>query len=63
VYDCFECGDLPQLGRPACAFDSGVLKAVFSRFFESDQQVTETACYAMGDDHCRFLIESKVPGT
>ncbi len=31
VYDCFECGDLPDLGRPACAFDSGVLEAVFSR--------------------------------
>ncbi|WP_321507531.1 V4R domain-containing protein [uncultured Methanoregula sp.] len=56
VYDCFECGSLPQLGRPACAFDSGILEAVFSRHFKKRQQVTETACFAMGDDHCRFVI-------
>lgn len=55
-YDCFECGDLPQLGRPACAFDAGILRAVFSRLLGTGQIVTETACYAMGDDHCRFVI-------
>jgi predicted hydrocarbon binding protein/predicted transcriptional regulator len=56
AYDCFECGDLPQLGRPACAFDSGILDAVFSEHFRQPQKVDETACYAMGDDHCRFVI-------
>lgn len=56
AYDCFECGDLPQLGRPACAFDSGILEAVFSGHFGKEQVVDETACYAMGDDHCRFVI-------
>ncbi|WP_292368645.1 V4R domain-containing protein [Methanoregula sp. UBA64] len=56
VYDCFECGSLPQLGRPACAFDCGVLGAVFTRHFRRPQRVDETACYAMGDDHCRFVI-------
>jgi uncharacterized protein len=58
-YDCFECGDLPQLGRPACAFDAGILRAVFSRVFGAGQVVTETACYAMGDDHCRFIIAER----
>jgi predicted hydrocarbon binding protein len=56
AYDCFECGNLPQLGRPACAFDSGILDAVFSEHFRKPQQVNETACFAMGDDHCRFVI-------
>ncbi|MCK9580758.1 MAG: ArsR family transcriptional regulator [Methanoregula sp.] len=56
AYDCFECGDLPQLGRPACAFDSGILEVVFSEHFKKEQQVDETACFAMGDDHCRFVI-------
>jgi hypothetical protein len=58
-YDCFECGDLPQLGRPACAFDAGILRAVFSRYFGTHLKVNETACYAMGDDHCRFVITPK----
>lgn len=56
AYDCFECANLPQLGRPACAFDSGILDAVFSDHFKKSQHVDETACYAMGDDHCRFVI-------
>jgi len=63
VYDCFECGSLPELGRPACAFDSGVLQAIFTRHYRIPQLVDETACYAMGDDHCRFVIAPGHPGT
>ena len=59
IYDCFECQDLPLLGRPACAFDSGILTAVFSRHFNSPASVTETNCYAMGNGYCRFVIENK----
>lgn len=56
VYDCFECDDLPLLGRPACAFDAGILEAVFSGHFKADHMATELRCYAMGDDHCKFVI-------
>jgi predicted hydrocarbon binding protein len=55
------CGDLPQLGRPACAFDAGILSAVFSLHFKKKQQVEETACYAVDDDHCRFVIRPAPP--
>lgn len=54
--DCFECGDLPQLGRPACAFDSGILEAFFSLFFGEQMEVEETRCYAQGDLCCRFIV-------
>lgn len=57
VYDCFECVDLPYLGRPACAFDRGLLTAVFEAHFGEAPLVEETACYAMGSGHCRFVIE------
>jgi uncharacterized protein len=59
IYDCFECSDLPNLGRPACAFDAGVLTAVFSAHYRKEQVVTETNCYAMEDDCCRFVVERK----
>ncbi len=59
VYDCFECRDLPFLGRPACAFDSGVLEAIFSKHYDGAVNVKETNCYAMGDGYCRFVIEMK----
>lgn len=58
VYDCFECVDLPYLGRPACAFDRGLLTAVFETHYDGEILVSETACYAMGSGHCRFVIES-----
>jgi len=57
VYDCFECVDLPYLGRPACAFEGGLLTAVFEAHFGGTVLVEETACYAMGSGHCRFVIE------
>jgi uncharacterized protein len=59
VYDCFECGDLPNIGRPACAFDAGLLSAVFSSYYDRTLTMKETACYAMGDDHCCFVLERK----
>jgi predicted hydrocarbon binding protein len=59
VRDCFECQDLPYLGKPSCAFDSGVLQAVFSRHYGEAMDVIETNCYTMGDDYCRFVIEKK----
>jgi predicted hydrocarbon binding protein len=57
IRDCFECQSLPFLGRPACVFDSGVLTSVFSEHFGAMPTVEETACYAMGDGYCRFVIE------
>jgi predicted hydrocarbon binding protein len=59
IYDCFECQDLPYLGRPACAFDSGILETVFSRHFGVPADVKETNCYAMGDGYCRFVVEKR----
>ena len=49
--------DLPYLGRPACAFERGLLTAVFEGHYGSAALVDETACYAMGSGHCRFVIE------
>ena len=58
VSECFECQSLPPIGRPACAFDSGILKAVFSSYFEKQCIVNETKCYAMGDNYCSFTIKT-----
>ncbi|NYB51017.1 MAG: ArsR family transcriptional regulator [Methanobacteriaceae archaeon] len=57
VEDCFECSGLPYLGRPACAFDSGILESLFSLYHEEEAKVSETECYALGDSACRFVIE------
>ena len=59
VYDCFECKDLPQIGEPACSFDSGVLDSIFSRYFNRNITTTETECYAMENDCCTFVIDKE----
>lgn len=56
IYDCFECSELPLLGKPACAFDRGLLKALFQAHFNEPTSVTETQCYAAGNGRCCFLV-------
>ncbi len=59
AYDCFECEDLPKIGRSACAFDSGVLEAIFSKYFGYHVGAQEIKCYAKGDEYCSFVIKQK----
>jgi len=59
VHDCYECRGLPYTGVPACAFDSGILKSLFTAHFQDEQTVKETKCYAMGDNYCCFAINKK----
>lgn len=55
-FDCFECRDFPTIGKPVCAFESGVISSIFSDHFGSFHHAIETNCYAMGDEYCRFEI-------
>ena len=59
AYDCFECEDLPKIGRSACAFDSGILESIFSKHFGHGVNADEVKCYAKGDDYCCFVIKEK----
>lgn len=56
AYDCFECEDLPKIGRSACAFDSGILEAIFSSYYSEHVNVDEVKCYARGDEYCSFVV-------
>ena len=56
ITDCFECVDLPVSGRPACAFESGILTSIFSSFYSRRMTAIETLCYAMGSNLCRFVV-------
>jgi len=59
IYDCFECAELPLLGRPACAFDLGILQGIFFAHYGEERPIEEVACYAMGHDHCCFVIAGR----
>ena len=55
--NCFECTSLPKIGTPACFLDSGMLEALFSKYFEMPLNIIETKCSTMGDSYCEFEIE------
>ncbi len=57
VYDCFECKDLPEIGKPVCSFDSGILDSIFTKYFGRDVSTNEKTCYAQGDEYCSFIIQ------
>lgn len=56
-YDCFECQLLPKTGKPACFLDTGILKALFSEYFNLPVSVIEIQCFTMGDGKCVFEVE------
>jgi len=55
--NCFECGLLPKTGQPECYLDIGIIESILSSHLKKDFIMTETKCYAMGDDCCLFEIE------
>ncbi len=56
IYECYECGDLPNLGRPVCKMDEGVLTSIFKERLKKDYIVEEIECMAMGSPYCEFDI-------
>ncbi len=60
VHGCFECEDLPVTGHGACAFDIGVLTAIFSSHLHAPVTITEEQCFSSGDERCVFVVT--IPG-
>lgn len=58
VHDCFECADVPEIGRCFCSFDEGVLEGIISRATNTDVFTKEIHCPAQGDPYCEFVIEA-----
>ena len=58
AYECFECSLLPKKGKPTCYLDAGIFEALFANYLKKDVDVTEVKCFTMGDDCCKFLVES-----
>ena len=47
---------LGRVGKPVCHLYAGLLAGAMSRVVGNDLSSIEIQCYAMGEDHCRFLI-------
>jgi len=56
VYDCYECSEWPNVGETVCKLDEGIITKLLNLKLNGKFNVTETECYATGNDHCRFVI-------
>ncbi|WP_292460632.1 V4R domain-containing protein [Methanothermococcus sp.] len=56
VEECIDCAGLPNLGKPICYFEAGVIAGCLESILDKKVKVVETKCYANGDDCCEFEV-------
>ncbi|MCU0711748.1 MAG: hypothetical protein MUC43_06785 [Pirellula sp.] len=56
LYESAVAKTLGDIGAVVCYFYAGLFSAVFSVLSRKDFGCVEIQCYAMGADHCKFLI-------
>ncbi|MCG2714845.1 MAG: hypothetical protein L6422_00940 [Candidatus Marinimicrobia bacterium] len=57
VTECADCGGTPDLGRPLCAFDEGLIDGAISTKLGKDVSVKEEECVKEGLKYCDFSIK------
>ncbi len=53
----YDCTGVPDVGRPLCALDEGIMEAVFKERTGNEWKVREFVCHGTGHDHCLFALE------
>ncbi len=56
LYESAVAKTLGDIGEVVCYFYAGMFASVFSMLSRKDFGCVEIQCYAMGADHCKFLI-------
>ncbi len=57
VKDCYQCGHMPDVGKPLCSSDAGIIAGVLDKTTGKKHSVRETKCWGTGYDFCEFNIE------
>jgi predicted hydrocarbon binding protein len=57
VTNCYQCGDMPDLGKPLCPSDAGIIAGVLDTVCAKRYLVKETKCWGTGYDFCEFEIK------
>jgi len=56
VHDCFDCSDMPDVGRTLCALVEGIIEGIFEATLKIPVTVKEVECFGTGHNHCKFDI-------
>jgi len=56
VEDCYNCAGLPDIGRPYCKIDEGIIEGVLAKKTGKRLEVREVKCWGTGHEVCEFEI-------
>jgi len=56
VEECYNCSGLPEIGKPYCRIDEGIIEGILHRKGER-RKVREVKCWGTGDEVCEFEIK------
>ncbi len=56
LYNSAVAQSLERVGKPVCHLYAGLLAGAMTPLVGSDLSAIEIQCYALGEDHCRFLV-------
>lgn len=57
VTNCYQCGNMPDMGKPLCPSDAGIIAGVLDKTLRKRHSVKETKCWGTGYEFCEFEIE------
>lgn len=56
VYECISCAGIPNIGRPVCHFEGGLIAGVLSKLMNAKARAIETHCWGTGYSFCGFDV-------
>lgn len=56
VYECIECSGLPNIGRPICFFEAGIISGALSEILGLRVDAYERRCWTNGYSFCQFDV-------
>ncbi|MEF9427465.1 MAG: hypothetical protein L0956_09995, partial [Candidatus Mariimomonas ferrooxydans] len=56
VKDCYQCHKMPDVGKPLCPSDEGIIAGILDTVLMKPYSVKETKCWGTGHDFCEFEI-------
>lgn len=59
VYECIECAGLPNIGKPVCYFETGMIIGILKELTHKEVSAEEIRCWTSGYSFCHFEVEIK----
>lgn len=56
VYECIECACLPNLGKPTCIFEAGMITGILTEMTKKVVSAKEIRCWTNGYSFCQFEV-------